>query len=266
MEVLLSAGTYYGIKKGMMYSQTAYGLMTGGCINKCAFCSQSLSNPADKTYLSRVKWFPVDLEIVKEKLSIFKRFCLQTVVKPGFEEELVKIAGEIQIRKSITTVPISSDYLRTLKERGVDYLGTGMDTTESNWERVSKPGKFSDYIDFIKRAVSIFGKRRVFVHLIYGLGEREDEFVSLMEYLYSIGAEVALFAFTPIKGTPMGSMKPPKLEDYRRIQKIRFKLSHGFESDEKSVLTSGCPSCDRPFYNEDPRGELYNVPFTVREK
>ena len=26
-------------------------------------------------------------------------------------------------------------------------------------------------------------------------------------------------------------------------------------------MTSGCPHCNRPYYNEDPRGVLYNFPF-----
>ena len=96
MEVLLSAGTYYAITKGTYYSQTAYALMKGGCVNQCKFCSQPLSNNADKSYLSRVKWYSVSLEAVKDKLSTFKRFCLQTVVKPGFEDEVVKIVSEVQ--------------------------------------------------------------------------------------------------------------------------------------------------------------------------
>jgi biotin synthase-related radical SAM superfamily protein len=29
-------------------------------------------------------------------------------------------------------------------------------------------------------------------------------------------------------------------------------------------LTSGCPGCNRPFYNEKPSGPLYNYPRSVR--
>ncbi|BCS93997.1 radical SAM protein [Metallosphaera javensis (ex Sakai et al. 2022)] len=266
MEVLLSAGTYYAIKKGIRYSETAYALMKGGCTNQCRFCSQSLHNNADKNYLSRVKWYNVSLDEVKDMLSTFKRFCLQTVVKPGFQEETLKIVSEIKTRKSVTTVPISTEHLKLLKEKGVDYLGVGMDTTEGNWENAGKPGKFSDYLDFVRRSLEVIGKGRVFVHLVYGLGENEEEFISLMKELYSMGAEVALFAFTPVKGTPMESRSSPRLEDYRRIQRIRFSLSHGFDGGNLSYLTSGCPSCDRPFYNEDPRGKLYNVPIMVRKE
>ncbi|QKQ99177.1 radical SAM protein [Metallosphaera tengchongensis] len=261
MEILLSAGTYYAIERGIYYSQTAYALMTGGCQNQCGFCSQSLSNSASKFYLSRVKWYPVDLEKVKGRLSSFKRFCLQTVVRPGFEHEMLEILKHVDTKKSVTVVPISREYLVELKRVGVDYLGIGLDTTEGNWNKVKKPATFHEYFRFIEDAVQVFGKGKVYVHLVYGLGEEESEFISLMETLHSVGAEVALFAFTPVKGTPMENVKPPKLEDYRKIQKLRFLIFHGKDGGEKAFLTSGCPSCDRPFYNEDPRGKPYNVPL-----
>ncbi|ARM76834.1 radical SAM protein [Acidianus manzaensis] len=265
MQVLLSAGTYYYIRKGIRVSNTAYALQSGGCSGTCKFCSQSLSNRADKFYLSRVKWFPVNLDEEKEKFSSFSRFCLQTVIKKNFEDEAIEILEKVKTKgKSITTVPITDDYLIKLKEIGVDYLGTGLDTVERLWNEVGKPFTFKEYMDFVKRSVSIFGKRHVYVHLIVGLGEKEDEIINLMKEIYQIGAEVALFAFTPVKGTAFESLSPPKLEYYRKIQKIRYNLSNDKEvkEDEKlAYLTSGCPSCDRPYYNEDPLKTLYNIPL-----
>jgi biotin synthase len=32
----------------------------------------------------------------------------------------------------------------------------------------------------------------------------------------------------------------------------------------KPFLTSGCPNCNRPFYNEKPSGPLYNFPRDIR--
>ncbi|MEM4243701.1 MAG: radical SAM protein, partial [Candidatus Bathyarchaeia archaeon] len=31
-------------------------------------------------------------------------------------------------------------------------------------------------------------------------------------------------------------------------------------------LTSGCPACNRPFYNEKPSGPIYNYPRAVRSE
>ena len=32
----------------------------------------------------------------------------------------------------------------------------------------------------------------------------------------------------------------------------------------KPFLTSGCPDCNRPFYNEKPSGPIYNYPRSIR--
>lgn len=264
MKVLLSAGTYYYVKRGIKISNTAYALQMGGCKGGCKFCSQSLFNKADKFYLSRVKWYPVEFEEIAEKLSSFSRFCLQTVIKDNFEEEALEILKKVKTKgKSVTTIPVSDDYLVKFKSLGVDYLGTGLDTVERLWDYVGKPLSFKEYMDFIKRAISIFGHRHVFVHLIIGLGETDEEIVSLMKKIYEMGAEVALFAFTPIKGTPFEDLPKPSLERYRRIQRLRYELSKGREDNlGLAYLTSGCPSCDRPYYNESPLDRnLYNIPL-----
>jgi len=57
-----------------------------------------------------------------------------------------------------------------------------------------------------------------------------------------------------------------------RAERMRFEseqvVDFGIEQDvlHKSVRsgepfrTSGCPGCNRPFYNESPRGPIYNYP------
>ncbi|BFH74248.1 radical SAM protein [Sulfurisphaera javensis] len=262
MKVLLSAGTYYFLKKGIKISETAYALQYGGCEGKCKFCTQSIYSKADKSYLSRVKWYLTELdESVSNKLLAFTRFCLQTVIKKNFVEEVIDILELVKNKhKSVTITPIDISYLYKFKELGVDYLGVGLDTVKSLWDYVGKPYSFEEYIKFIKEAVKVFGNGHVYAHLIVGLGESDEELIAVMKMLKDIGANVALFAFTPIKGTPFENLPRPSLERYRNIQKIRYSLFYGKETDF-AYLTSGCPSCDRPYYNEDPREKLYNIPL-----
>ena len=282
MKVLVSAGTFHFLKGGRKYSETAYALLKGGCKASCTFCSQPVVYSTDKTLLSRVKWYEVDLEEVAGKLSEFKRFCLQTVVKDGFEEESVRVLSAVKTPgKSVTTVPVGLETLKRFKEVGVDYLGSGVDTVPSMFGRVRKPFSFEEYFNFLLRAREVFGEWRVVAHLIYGLGESDREFAEVMEAFIRERVNVALFAFTPVKGTPMESRSPPSLRKYRLIQRLRLALLHGkrvnevavFDGDELvdvkfdlpgSQFTSGCPHCDRPYYNEHPLGYQYNLPYTVR--
>jgi biotin synthase len=85
----------------------------------------------------------------------------------------------------------------------------------------------------------------------------------------------------------MQDASPPPLDSYRRIQVARHLLVQGVCSvdnfcfseegriaffglptcelesllaDGEAFRTSGCPGCNRPYYNEPPRGPLYNYP------
>ena len=51
--------------------------------------------------------------------------------------------------------------------------------------------------------------------------------VTIGYFQMEMGVEVALFAFTPIGGTPMERCPRPGLERYRAVQLIRYRLSRG---------------------------------------
>ena len=121
----------------------------------------------------------------------------------------------------------------------------------------------------------------MFVHIIAGLGEKPRDIVKTMKHIYSMGARVALFRYTPLPGT----LEYPGIDlyTYRALQIARFLLEYRYDPfayidfdknpprakkriplsiDElvQALITSGCPDCNRPFYNESPRGPLYNYP------
>ena len=123
------------------------------------------------------------------------------------------------------------------------------------------------------------------VHLIVGLGETEREMTEMIQRMHDLGVIVGLFAFTPVRGTAMQDQPPPPLDTYRRMQVARHLISHdlaafrdfSFSAERQLVSfgqpdlakiladglafqTSGCPDCNRPFYNERPGGLLYNYP------
>lgn len=298
MRVRVSYGTAIamGLVRGKMMARptTAY-LMTywpGRCRNDCAFCAQAKSSRANWEKLSRVTWPAFELEEVIEALPKggFSRICLQTVDYPGLVEDVLNLLselGQVGLPVSLSITPVDDGALDEFKERGVDYIGIGLDVASERLFGELKKGLYSweAMWDFVERAVRIFGWGRAFVHLIVGLGETDRELVETMARAYEMGAEVSLFAFTPIKGTVLESRRPPSLERYRRLQIARHLLEKGysletfvFEGDElkgfgipreellrilpPSVFTThGCPACNRPYYNERPKKEPYNFPF-----
>jgi biotin synthase len=153
-------------------------------------------------------------------------------------------------------------------------------------EGVGGPYTWAEHWRSLEEALSVFGPGMVTTHLIVGLGETERELVEVMARLCSMKVLPALFALTPVPGTKLESARPPSVASYRRIQLARHLLVEGlatlsdFEFDGVGRLvkvrcreaalreaysgrpfqTSGCPGCNRPFYNERPGGPLYNYP------
>jgi biotin synthase len=133
----------------------------------------------------------------------------------------------------------------------------------------------------LEESLHIFGKGNVSTHLIVGLGETEREMAERIQWAHDCGVTVGLFAFTPVRGTHLADRPPPPLAAYRRMQAARWLVVHGLTRFEEMAFdrqerwacldqplpatgepfrTSGCPDCNRPFYNEQPSGPMYNYP------
>ena len=262
-----------------------------GCMGGCIFCPQSRRYSGGSDYVSRINWPPVDLETIKsalrDKQERYLRVCVQSVIKPYWLDEYMEL---IEAVRSSTEKPISAATniigyrgLVMLKRKGVERIGVGLDAvSEKIFRQIGKPGSWNTYWRFIEAAVKIFGRDHVTVHIILGLGEKEEETIKTLIRIYGIGARIALFAYTPAPGTARIGMRP-RIEYYRRIQVLNHLLMKGWSPSElfvenrikpgiarmirgdpyrflEAVLTSGCPGCNRPFYNETPSGPIYNYP------
>jgi biotin synthase len=232
-----------------------------------------------------------------------KRVCLQALNYPEVFKHLACIVDAIHEKAdvpiSVSCQPLNSDNIRFLAEAGVERIGIPLDAaTEELFDKVKGSSARGPYcwekqFELLDEAVKIFGRGRVSTHLIVGLGETEREIISLIQQCVDMGVLPALFAFTPISGTAFERMPQPSIRKYRRIQIARHLLVHqtvkcesmrfdgegclsGFGVDKRSLLriirtgepflTSGCPDCNRPYYNEKPSGPMYNYPRGLTEK
>lgn len=277
-----------------------------GCRANCGFCPQARKSIVDKKMLSRVSWPAFPWPDVKERLVAtyssgkFRRVCIQTVVYPAFQDDLLTtttgILSAAKVPLSVALVPVGKKLMIKLHDVGVERVGIALDAvTPSLFSKIKgheAPGPYSwdGHWRALWDALSVFGRGRVSTHLIIGLGERVEEAISLMQRLHDAGITIGLFAFMPVEGTKLSGYSQPDLLAYRQAQLARHLLVTGIArhdtfafdgatglvsswgmqggsliamiKEHQGVMfkTTGCPSCNRPYYTEHPRGPLYNHP------
>jgi biotin synthase-related radical SAM superfamily protein len=226
----------------------------------------------------------------------FERICIQAINYPGFFTDLVETVETLKDLGpplSVSVPPLKIEQLKTLYEKGVNRIGIPLDAaTEPLFYDIKGKGSKGPYnwekhLGTIKEAQSIFGVKNVSTHLIVGLGETEFEAIKFLADMIDSQVLPALFTFTPVRGTALESRPRPSLKQYRKIQIARYLLLNqlsrleNFTFTEKGeliefgvpkeklaeimrtgtpFLTTGCPGCNRPFYNERPGEILFNYP------
>jgi biotin synthase len=232
-----------------------------------------------------------------------KRVCFQALNYPKVFlhlQALIKaIRQKVNVPISVSCQPQSGINIKALADAGAERIGIPLDAaSEKIFDKIKGfsaggPYDWKNQFKLLNEAVHIFGKSKVSTHLIVGLGETEREMVGIIQQCVDMGVLPALFAFTPIAGTALERIPQPLIQRYRRIQIARHLIVHGisryedmqfdgedciigFGVDKQTLLktiqfgepflTSGCPNCNRPYYNEKPSGPIYNYPRKISEE
>jgi biotin synthase len=250
--------------------------------------------------LSRVNWPSWNQDEILDAVEMayaedrIQRCCLQVTVSPRALDKVMEITGRLGHRLPVSVSVVASPaQVKELLDSGAERVGLSLDAANEEAYRWVKGGDLRTALGIIQKTALLF-PGRITTHLMVGLGETEEEMVRMIALLLRWGVTPSLFALTPIRGTAMQDESPPSLESYRRLQVARYLLVQGVCSvedlsyseqgrlvdfglprseleealaDGEAFQTSGCPGCNRPYYNEPPRGPLYNYPrpLTGRE-
>jgi len=291
LRVSIGSAALLGLKniKVEVMPTTVYTMLGEFCTGRCKYCTQACDNGVDKKYLSRVTWPKFSLNTSLERITTTDeagRICIQTLKYSKLPSDLIGMVTAIKkvsaLPLSVCINPLPKELLVQLKNVGVERVGIGLDCASHGVFKKIKPGFSWDcYTQFIEDVVDVFGFGTV--HLIVGLGETDKEMVKQIQRLTDMNCSVGLFAFTPIKGTNL-SLKPPEIGRYRALQLVHYLIVHDLAVDKNMIFknsriqsidipasilenalkssrmfqTSGCPDCNRPMYNESPRGVKYN--------
>jgi len=217
-----------------------------------------------------------------------KRCCLQVTVAKGYFQRTLEVIRAVRetcdVPVDAAILPRDMAQVEELLAAGVDRIGFGLDAAcERVFQRV-KGGSWARSLSLIEEVARRF-PGHLAAHLIVGLGETEREMAEMIQRMHDLGLIVGLFAFTPVRGARMEDASPPSISTYRRMQVARYLIANDLArvgnftfspagqllslnfprlpeilADGAAFQTSGCPDCNRPFYNEHPGGPMYNYP------
>lgn len=225
-----------------------------------------------------------------------KRVCIQALNYPNVKEDLLSLVGETRkysiVPISVSCQPLTREDMIKLAQAGVNRVSVALDaSTRELFEKIkgslnSGPYVWEEHLKALKEAAEVFGRVSVTTHLIVGLGESEEELIRMVQWCVDNGIYPSLFAFTPIPGTEMEDHPRPSMGSYRRVQLAQYLITNSIARYENMKFekgrlvdpgvpreklrmivetgepfrTSGCPNCNRPYYNERPGGPIYNYP------
>lgn len=282
-----------------------------GCMANCAYCGLARERELSEQTFIRVDWPTFKLEEIIARANRYgeslERVCVGMVTHRRAYSDLLEVVGwlkrgtELRISALITPTLVGEKaMLEGIKASGADMCGIAVDCateelfSELRGRGVRGPHGWQRYWKTVERAVQVFGKYNVSVHLVVGLGESEEEMLKAVQKAYDLGAEAHLFCFYPEEGSAMGRHPRPSIGSYQRIQLGRYLIHSGYGSfgdfefnkrgqlvgfgvpervleevveGGKAFMTSGCRgkgeevACNRPYGNERPSEKLRNYPF-----
>lgn len=228
-------------------SNQAYLLLGSRCQNSCTFCSQGKFAKSSDSLLSRVTWPKYEIKTVLEKLKEkqndkIKKICFQVVSYPGYFEDFLQILDLFRAELSIpigASINVSSmDDIDELFGHNLVNLGIAIDASSDSIYKKVKNNKnsFNTTLQLIIKAANNYPSK-VTAHIIAGLGETDRDLLNLFSILLANDANIALFAFTPIKGTELENYPRISIERYRYIQFVLEYLK------KKYLLTDKKGNC-----------------------
>lgn len=190
---------------------TLLSIKTGGCIEDCKYCSQSIHNNAtlDKELLLKTDDVLAQAKAAKESGST--RFCMGAAwreVKDGraFDRvlEMVKGVSDMGMEACCTLGMLTEEQAKKLKEAGLTAYNHNLDTSEEFYDQIITTRTYKDRLDTIENVA------KAGISLccggILGMGESEDDRISLLHRLANLNPQpesVPINMLVPVSGTPL---------------------------------------------------------------
>jgi biotin synthase-related radical SAM superfamily protein len=174
--------------------------ITSECIFNCSFCATPELDTARKGCSSE-RW--KELILAHANNSALHSVAITSGVRTSPHETVLEMVQIIKgVREKLPEIPIGvepyitdNEDIDLLFEAGATEIKINLETPNKQiFDRVCPGMAYEKIHDVLEYAVAVFGKNKVCSNLIIGLGESDEELISMVEELAQIGVVANLRA------------------------------------------------------------------------
>ena len=190
-------------------------IKTGGCVEDCAYCSQSARNGAQLSASKMIAVERVLSEARKAKEKGATRYCMGAAWRGPKDRDMAALEAMVEGVKAMgmetcmTLGMLEDDQVLRLKNAGLDYYNHNIDTSERYYSEIITTRTFADRIDTLNRVREAGIK--VCAGGIVGMGEQQMDRVDMLVTLATLEAHpdsVPVNMLIPIADTPLANVTP----------------------------------------------------------
>jgi biotin synthase len=206
---------------------TLLSIKTGGCVEDCGYCSQSVHAESGLKASKLMEADAVVVAAAEAKAAGSGRFCMGAAWREPKERDMPALLDMVARVKALgletcmTLGMLEGDQAARLADAGLDYYNHNIDTSPENYGSVITTRTFQDRLDTLDRVRE--AGMNVCCGGILGMGETRADRVGFVHALASLPEppeSVPINALVPIAGTVLGDI----LKDVpsARIDDIEF--------------------------------------------
>lgn len=203
---------------------TLLSIKTGGCVEDCKYCSQSIHNNASLDKELLMKTDEVLEAAQKAKDAGSTRFCMGAAWREvkdgrGFDRvlEMVRGVSGMGLECCATLGMLNEDQARRLKEAGLTAYNHNLDTSEEFYGQIITTRTYQERLDTLANVAK--AGISACCGGILGMGETQEDRIKLLHTLANLNPQpesVPINMLVPVEGTKLENAAPLDIFEWIR--------------------------------------------------
>lgn len=220
----------------------------------CQFCSIDQSLKGGRTLIRKRPEQLAEVAKAAVELDGISQMILTTGTPNTPDRGAEILYDSVKAIRAAVNIPIQvqceppSDFawFQKLKDAGAVSIGMHLEAVSERVRHQIMPGKaevsIETYLKAFQAAVAVFGRGQVSTYILAGLGDTEEEILTMTEQLTRIGVYPFVVPFVPIQGTPLEHHTKP---DHAFMQALYPKIGQQLKNNrlKSSETQAGCAKC-----------------------